>query len=275
MPHSLTGPLNQHELFDLSSLELRYQRIADAKTGSTSGLQVLLTDADPSVPPHAWANRGWSAVHGSGRVDKHVLLLACKQLAAWRRDGFETSLCVPISIDSLAQMDVADSWLLAMRGAGVSPRAISCGATPLGGNYGPAVASNVATLLKAGVTFSLLGFGSGYSSLALLKALPFARLEVCEEYVRDLQSDDDGAVIVRSTLTMAKNFGHRTCVAGVDSLDVAKKVAELDADEFRGPWSSQPLTAEQVQAQGALKTTDLASGGILQSLMKRFLGRPG
>ena len=259
--------------FDLSRLELRYERIADAKTGATSGLQVLLASADNGAPPHAWANRGWSSIHGCGRVDKRVLLLAYAQISAWRRDGFEASLCVPISMESLAQMDVADRWLLAMRSAGVSPRTINFGVTPASGDRGQTVADNVAKLSKAGVTFSLLGFGTGYSSLALLKAFPFSRLEVCEAYVRDLQSEDDGSLIVRSTLAMAKKLGLRTCAAGVSSLDVAKKVAELDADEFRGTWSSKALTGEQVRAEGMLKPSRVASSGVLESLLKRFSGR--
>lgn len=241
---------------DLGKLELRYECVKDAKTGATTILQVLMTGPGGDEPPHAWTNRVWSASNGHGAVDLHVLKLACTQLRAWHHEGLEMPLCVPVSLESLNQRGAAERWLYAMSESGVSPRLIDFGVTPVSGQRGETVTSNVAQLANAGARFSLLGFGIGYSSLATLKLLAVSRLEICEENVRDLQSDDDGAMIARSTLMMAKNLGHRTCVAGVDSLGVAKKVADLDADEFRGPWSSQPLTAEQVQAQGALKAMD-------------------
>ena len=260
-----SGSADRRRLFDLSKLGLRYEGIVDAKTGATNGLQVLLTGAEGCSIPHAWANQGWNAVQGSGRVDEQVLRIACAQLKAWRREGFEISLCVPISSKSLAQPGVADAWLAVMRNAEVNPRCVNFGITPLSGDRGPAVASNMAKLAEAGASFSLLGFGTGYSSLAQLKAIPFARLEVCEEYVRDLGSDDDGAAIVRSTLAMAKGLGLRTSLAGVVSLDVARKGAGLGADELRGSWSSAPSPAEQVREQGMLRHVDVSSMSVLQS----------
>ena len=211
-------------------------------------LQVLLPSSGAELPHHAWANRDAVATLGAPLFDEAVLVSACTQLRAWRNAGFEVSLCVPVSVESLARPETAQEWLRVMSDEGVRSGLIDFGLTPLSGKLGPVVAANITALVDAGAAFSLLGFGSGFSSLSAVKQLPISRLEVCAEHVRDLELDSDTLHVVKGMFEMAKALGIAACAEAVDSAELAVQIFALGAEQYRGRGVSAPLTGAEVPA---------------------------
>ena len=70
------------------------------------------------------------------------------------------------------------------------------------------------SLKKMGIRISIDDFGTGYSSLAYLKQLPIDQLKINNDFVRDINTDPNDAIIVDTIISMAKHLGLRRCGRG-------------------------------------------------------------
>ena len=82
-------------------------------------------------------------------------------------------------------------------------------------------------LSAIGFKLSIDDFGTGYSSLAYLKRLPVDELKIDQSFVRNMQTDADDAMIVRSTIDLAHNLGITVVAEGVENAQVWDMLREL------------------------------------------------
>ncbi len=113
----------------------------------------------------------------------------------------------------------------------------------------PQRAQNTLHLLsKRGFKLSIDDFGTGYSSLAYLKSLPVDELKIDKSFVMKMESDDDDAKIVRSTIDLAHNLGLTVVAEGVENALIWDKLKELHCDEAQGYFMSKPIPAQEFSA---------------------------
>ncbi len=113
----------------------------------------------------------------------------------------------------------------------------------------PARALDVlAELSELGITFSLDDFGTGYSSLSQLKRLPVSELKIDKSFVLDMIVDRDDAVIVRSTVELARHLGLRVVAEGVETAEHWQRLSECGAHMAQGYFLTRPLPAAQLSA---------------------------
>jgi diguanylate cyclase (GGDEF)-like protein len=120
-----------------------------------------------------------------------------------------------------------------------------------------------ATLLRLnarGFKLSIDDFGTGYSSLAYLKRLPVDELKIDRSFVMGMETDQDDAKIVRSTIDLAHNLGLSVVAEGVENAAVWNMLHELDCDEAQGYHMSRPLPADQFAAWAERWTERTATG---------------
>ena len=94
-------------------------------------------------------------------------------------------------------------------------------------------------------------FGTGYSSLGYLKQLPITTLKVDRSFVMTMESNEDDAVIVRSTIALGRNLGLRVVAEGVESEDVVNELRDLGCDFAQGFHLGRPLARRRVRALDA------------------------
>ncbi len=113
----------------------------------------------------------------------------------------------------------------------------------------PQRAQNTLQILSdRGFKLSIDDFGTGYSSLAYLKSLPVDELKIDKSFVMKMESDEDDAKIVRSTIDLAHNLGLTVVAEGVENALIWDKLKALDCDEAQGYFMSRPIPAHEFNA---------------------------
>ncbi|MEE9422871.1 MAG: EAL domain-containing protein [Gammaproteobacteria bacterium] len=96
-------------------------------------------------------------------------------------------------------------------------------------------------LESMGIKLSIDDFGTGYSSLSHLKKLPVHQLKIDRAFVKDVTTDNDDAVIVKSTIDLAHNLGLETVAEGIETKDVLDAIKQAGCDIAQGYLISKPL----------------------------------
>ncbi|GAB3357696.1 MULTISPECIES: putative bifunctional diguanylate cyclase/phosphodiesterase [Giesbergeria] len=99
-------------------------------------------------------------------------------------------------------------------------------------------------LSQQGFKLSIDDFGTGYSSLGYLKRLPVDELKIDKSFVMGMESDQDDAMIVRSTIDLAHNLGLSVVAEGVENAAILERLRTLRCDEAQGYHVSRPLPVD-------------------------------
>jgi EAL domain-containing protein (putative c-di-GMP-specific phosphodiesterase class I) len=111
--------------------------------------------------------------------------------------------------------------------------------------------------LKAmGIRFSIDDFGTGYSSLAYLKRLPLDQLKINNEFVHDINSDPNGAVIVETIISMARHLGLHVVAEGVETREQLEFLSDKGCQIVQGYYFSIPLNKQDFRAYLARKVAN-------------------
>jgi EAL domain-containing protein (putative c-di-GMP-specific phosphodiesterase class I) len=109
--------------------------------------------------------------------------------------------------------------------------------------------SQLAQLRELGVKISLDDFGTGFSSLAYFRDLPVDEIKIDQSFVlRMLESEKDHA-IVKAVIDLAHNFSMKVVAEGVETLEIAKRLADLRCDVLQGYVFDRPLPVEEFERQ--------------------------
>jgi len=96
-------------------------------------------------------------------------------------------------------------------------------------------------LSEQGFKLSIDDFGTGYSSLAYLKRLPVDELKIDKSFVMGMETGEDDAMIVRSTIDLAHNLGLTVVAEGVENAAILERLRLLACDEAQGYHMARPL----------------------------------
>lgn len=108
-----------------------------------------------------------------------------------------------------------------------------------------------------GIRFALDDFGTGYSSLAYLKRLPLDQLKINNDFVRDIETDVNDAIIIETIIGMAHQLDLQVVAEGVETPSQLAWLIAKDCSLFQGYHFSRPLphdAALDYLAQAALRS---------------------
>lgn len=103
-------------------------------------------------------------------------------------------------------------------------------------------------LSEQGFKLSIDDFGTGYSSLAYLKRLPVDELKIDKSFVMGMETGEDDAMIVRSTIDLAHNLGLTVVAEGVETAGILEQLRTLACDEAQGYHITRPLPVDDFLA---------------------------
>jgi EAL domain-containing protein (putative c-di-GMP-specific phosphodiesterase class I) len=151
-----------------------------------------------------------------------------------------------LSAKSVAEPEIADLIL-----AGVQERAIPRGNLMLEITETTALEDLTAAhrfiqrLTDIGCGIALDDFGTGYGTLAHLKELPVSHLKIDMGFVRNLTESTEDERVVRSIVSLARNFGMKTIAEGVETAAAMELLQRLGVDYLQGYHLGRPLPLER------------------------------
>lgn len=97
---------------------------------------------------------------------------------------------------------------------------------------------------SSGFTMSMDDFGSGYSSLGMLKNLPVDVIKIDRSFFADQRDIKRSKTVVGSVIQMAARLGIRTVAEGVEDQEHIDFLRELHCDMVQGYYFAKPMTIE-------------------------------
>ena len=104
--------------------------------------------------------------------------------------------------------------------------------------------SAVEKLQQKGFAILMDDFGSGYSSLSMLKELPVDILKVDMQFLVDMESNGRAANVMASIIRMAKWLGIVVVAEGVETHAQVSFLRSMGCDEAQGYLLAKPMPAE-------------------------------
>lgn len=103
-------------------------------------------------------------------------------------------------------------------------------------------------LKQLGFTVAMDDFGSGYSSLTLLRSLPVDVVKLDRGFLAGNETDERGKCIIRSVIELSKQLKFETVAEGVETEEQAELCIGYGCDIMQGYYFSKPLPEEEFKA---------------------------
>lgn len=246
---SLLGDLRR--AIDEGQLVLHYQPKADMRTGAIRGVEALLRWTHPehgTIPPDEFI----SLAEHTGLIRPLTLFVleqSLAQLRQWQDEGTDLGIAVNLSVRNLYDPSFAEEVERLLHKWDVRPGLVEFEITESVIMADPMRAMTVLTKLnEMGIGLSLDDFGVGYSSLAYLKRLPVTEIKIDRSFVMNITTDESDALIVRSTIGLARSLGLRVVAEGVETEEAWARLVALGCDIAQGFYLCRPKPAAEITA---------------------------
>ena len=96
-----------------------------------------------------------------------------------------------------------------------------------------------------GIRVALDDFGTGFSSLGILRELPFDTIKIDREYVKNVEKSVPDQHTVEFISNLADAYSAELCIEGVETEEMRNFLLRYGANSLQGYFYSQPITMEQ------------------------------
>jgi diguanylate cyclase (GGDEF)-like protein len=232
-------------------IRVHYQPIVDLRTGRTASFEALVRWQHPTrglVPPASFI----PMAEETGLIislGRHVLDVACEQLASWRRRWPERNLTMSVNLSARQLRDpgLAEAVRAALRRTHLPPDALQLELTESAvmdqSTGGP---ETLRSLRALDVRLGLDDFGTGYSSLSYLRELPLNQVKIDRSFVVEIPRDEANAAIVRAVVNLAHALGFEVVAEGVEESSQLETLRSLGVDLIQGYLLARPADAATI-----------------------------
>jgi EAL domain-containing protein (putative c-di-GMP-specific phosphodiesterase class I)/CheY-like chemotaxis protein len=228
---------------------LHYQPQVSVATGALVGMEALVRWNHP-VHGLLSPDRFIGLAEDCGAIDEltdWVLNAAVTQASSWHAHGLDAHIAVNVSMQNLTAPDFWRRCTNIVRAAGLAPQKVVLEITE-----SRLAASSAAPLLNLvrlrlqRFTLSIDDFGTGHSSLAQLRDVPFTELKIDRGFVHGARDNQIIRPILEGSLGIAARLGMRAVSEGVETQADWELLRELQCDYAQGYFIGRPMAAERV-----------------------------
>jgi len=172
-----------------------------------------------------------------------VLRQALAQAKIWHRSGQVLRVAINVSMDNLTSLDFQDLVVKLVTENGLPPQKITLEVTEsqLMGSDTRIPLEILTRLRLKRFHLSIDDFGTGHSSMAQLRDIPFSELKIDQGFVHRAWMDDTLRAIYDASLSMAKQLGMEVVAEGVEDRNDWELLRQTGCDYAQGNFVSVPL----------------------------------
>lgn len=224
--------------------EVYYQPIYSISSGkfvSAEALLRLFDDEHGFISPEILvpAAEKSGAIH---KIGEFVFEEVCKFVSSsdYKRLGLDY-IEVNLSVAQCMHGDLAEKILSIMQQYNVSPDSINLEITETAASYSQRVMTdNLNKLSRAGLSFSLDDYGTGYSNMKRVIQLPLKIVKLDKSFV-DEQHNPKMWIFLQNTVKMLKDMKMEIVVEGIETQEMVDAFSNLKCDFIQGYFFSRPI----------------------------------
>lgn len=183
------------------------------------------------------------------KLTEWALETAIAQSKVWLDAGIDIIVAINLSARDLTNRRLPDQIGQLLETHGIAAKRIVLEITESAIMEDRDNAMAVLTALhKMGHTLSIDDYGTGYSSMAYLKALPVQEIKIDKSFVLNLATNKEDEILVRSTIDLGHNLGLKVTAEGVEDQESLNILDKYGCDTGQGYFISKPMPVEEIEA---------------------------
>ncbi len=254
-------------------IQVYYQPVIRALTGKLCSMEALTRWIDPD---YGFLSPGvfipvLEEAHLIYKLDQYVVESVAKRLRYEEENGLQV---VPISFN-ISRVDFLtgnpyEIVETAVQKYHINRNCLKCEITESTLMADPkAISEQIVRFREGGFEVWMDDFGSGYSSLNIMKEFDFDEIKIDMMFLRNL--NEKGRRIIQSIVTMAKNLGIHTLAEGAETEEQVEFLKSIGCEKIQGYYygKPQPFDAMRqhcrdfgIQAEGEIEAHVLEQAGL-------------
>ncbi|MCR4779859.1 MAG: bifunctional diguanylate cyclase/phosphodiesterase [Ruminiclostridium sp.] len=181
-------------------------------------------------------------------VDRYMWRCACEILSRWKGELADLFISVNISPKDFYFMDVVSEITGLTEEYGIEPARLRIEITETAMmNEGEDRMKILNEFRKLGFIVEMDDFGSGYSSLNMLKDMPVDVLKIDMKFLSSSDNNDRAKKIVQSIIGLSGELGIESLTEGVETDIQYKSLYEMGCKLYQGYLFSKPVPVEDFE----------------------------
>jgi EAL domain-containing protein (putative c-di-GMP-specific phosphodiesterase class I) len=182
-------------------------------------------------------------------IDKYVWELACRQLRKWNDEGIhDLYISVNISPRDFECIDVYETLTSLVDKYGIDAEQLRIEITETTIMQNPEKQIELIGKLRLAKFYvEMDDFGSGYSSLGMLKDMHLDAIKLDMRFLSRGVDEERGRKVVKLTVKLIKELGMTAIAEGVETQEEVDYLKKIGCDVFQGFHFSRPISVEEFE----------------------------
>ncbi|MBO6137021.1 MAG: EAL domain-containing protein [Lachnospiraceae bacterium] len=182
------------------------------------------------------------------KLDEYMWETACEYLARLKSMGEIIPISVNISRFHVNNTDLVRVLTDMINRNGIDPKYLELEITEtLFTDNAEDLYATMQRLKDIGFVIEMDDFGSGYSSLNMLRRAPVDIIKIDRYFIDKIMSTKRGRIIVENSVSMSRQLGLKVVAEGVETREQADFLKSINCDVAQGYFYSKPVTTEEFE----------------------------
>ena len=184
-----------------------------------------------------------------GPIGDWVLMTACLQCRAWQQKGLpDIRIAVNVSVLQLRNPGFVNRVRQILEETQLEPQFLELEVTESTAvSESDYIIEVLENLKELGISIAIDDFGTEYSSLSRLSAMPIDRIKLDMQFVRGIGRSEKENTIIKGIIGLAHTLGLKVIAEGVETELQLDFLTERSSDEIQGFYFYRPLPVDELE----------------------------